>query len=340
MNHLLEVRDLRKFFPVHGGLLNRKVADFRAVDGVSFALQEGKTLGLVGESGSGKTTIGKCILRLMEPSAGQIYYDGGEITHLKQRDLRRLRSEIQMIYQAPAASLNGRMTVGQIIGEPLWIHERLKGDAARERVLELMHVVGLKDEHYYRYPHEFSGGQQQRIGIARALAVQPRLIVLDEPTSALDVSVQAQILNLLQDLQDQFDLTYLFISHDLGVVRYMCDEVALLYLGKIVEVAATEVIFEDPKHPYTQALISAIPEPDPDMRREEIVLHGEMSSTKSPLIHRGGFRGGKAGCPFAPRCHAEKLATCESVPPPLLEVERAHQVACHLHPPLSAAEPA
>ena len=340
MNHLLEVRDLRKFFPVHGGLLNRKVADFRAVDGVSFALQEGKTLGLVGESGSGKTTIGKCILRLMEPSAGQIYYDGGEITHLKQRDLRRLRSEIQMIYQAPAASLNGRMTVGQIIGEPLWIHERLKGDAARERVLELMRVVGLKDEHYYRYPHEFSGGQQQRIGIARALAVQPRLIVLDEPTSALDVSVQAQILNLLQDLQDQFDLTYLFISHDLGVVRYMCDEVALLYLGKIVEVAATEVIFEDPKHPYTQALISAIPEPDPDMRHEEIVLHGEMSSTKSPLIHRGGFRGSDEGCPFAPRCHAEKLATCESVPPPLLEAERAHQVACHLHPPLSAAEPA
>ncbi|MCY3799594.1 MAG: ATP-binding cassette domain-containing protein [Chloroflexi bacterium] len=329
MNHLLEVRDLRKFFPVHGGLLNRKVADFRAVDGVSFALQEGKTLGLVGESGSGKTTIGKCILRLMEPSAGQIFYDGGDITHLKQRDLRRLRSEIQMIYQAPAASLNGRMTVGQIIGEPLWIHERLKGDAARERVLELMNVVGLKDEHYYRYPHEFSGGQQQRIGIARALAVQPRLIVLDEPTSALDVSVQAQILNLLQDLQDQFDLTYLFISHDLGVVRYMCDEVALLYLGKIVEVAATEVIFEDPKHPYTQALISAIPEPDPDMRGGEIIIRGDLSHAFP-----------QRGCPFAPRCHAEKLATCESVPPPLLEVEGAHLVACHLHPPLSAAEPA
>ena len=322
MNHLLDVRNLAKYFPVRGGLLNRKTADFRAVDGVSFALQEGKTLGLVGESGSGKTTIGKCILRLIEPSAGQILYDGAEITHLKQRDLRRLRSEIQMIYQAPAASLNGRMTVGQIIGEPLWIHESLKGDAARSRVLELMSVVGLKDEHYYRYPHEFSGGQQQRIGIARALAVQPRLIVLDEPTSALDVSVQAQILNLLQDLQDQFDLTYLFISHDLGVVRYMCDEVALLYLGKIVEVAATEVIFESPKHPYTQALISAIPEPDPDTQREEIILRGELTL-------REGASGG--GCPFAPRCHAEKLATCETVPPPLLEVERAHLVACHLH---------
>jgi len=327
MNHLLEVRELRKFFPVRGGLLNRKMADFRAVDGVSFALQEGKTLGLVGESGSGKTTIGKCILRLIEPSAGQILYDGGDITHLKQRDLRRLRSEIQMIYQAPAASLNGRMTVGQIIGEPLWIHDSLKGDAARDRVLELMNVVGLKDEHYYRHPHEFSGGQQQRIGIARALAVQPRLIVLDEPTSALDVSVQAQILNLLQDLQDQFDLTYLFISHDLGVVRYMCDEVALLYLGKIVEVAATEVIFESPKHPYTQALISAIPEPDPELQREEIIIRGDLSHSFP-----------EGGCPFAPRCHAEKLAQCDTVAPPLLEVERAHQVACHLHPPLIEAE--
>ena len=190
-----------------------------------------------------------------------------------------------------------------------------------------MSVVGLKDEHYYRYPHEFSGGQQQRIGIARALAVQPRLIVLDEPTSALDVSVQAQILNLLQDLQDQFDLTYLFISHDLGVVRYMCDEVALLYLGKIVEVAATEVIFESPKHPYTQALISAIPEPDPDMQREEIIIRGDLSHSFP-----------ERGCPFAPRCHAVKLAECETVLPPLLEVERAHQVACHLHRQLVPAE--
>ena len=321
MSQLLEVSNLRKSFPVRGGLLNRVLSDFHAVDDVSFALQEGKTLGLVGESGSGKTTIGKCILRLLEPTAGQILYDGQDITHLKQRDLRRLRSEIQMIYQAPAASLNGRMTVGQIIGEPLWIHESLKGDTARDRVLELMNVVGLKEEHYYRYPHEFSGGQQQRIGIARALAVQPRLIVLDEPTSALDVSVQAQILNLLQDLQDQFDLTYLFISHDLGVVRYMCDEVALLYLGKIVEVAATEVIFEAPKHPYTQALISAIPEPDPDMQRDEIVIRGDLAHI-SPA----------GGCPFAPRCHADKLSHCETILPPLIDIEPRHQVACHLHP--------
>ena len=319
MTALLEVDNLKKYFPVRGGLLNRRLDDFRAVDDVSFALRQGKTLGLVGESGSGKTTIGKCILRLLEPTDGQIRYDGQDITHIKARELRRLRSEVQMIYQAPAASLNGRMTVGQIIGEPLWIHERLKGMAARERVLELMHVVGLKEEHYYRYPHEFSGGQQQRIGIARALAVQPRLLVLDEPTSALDVSVQAQILNLLQRLQDQFDLTYLFISHDLGVVRYMCDEVALLYLGKIVEVAATDVIFEQPKHPYTQALISAIPEPDPDMQREEIILRGDLTMTS------GG------GCPFAPRCHADKLGECETIPPPLLPVAPSHTVACHLH---------
>ena len=329
MSSLLEVNNLRKYFPVRGGLLNRRLEDFRAVDDVSFALQEGKTLGLVGESGSGKTTIGKCILRLLEPTAGQILYDGADITHIKARDLRRLRGEVQMIYQAPAASLNGRMTVGQIVGEPLWIHESLKGDAARSRVLELMHVVGLKEEHYYRYPHEFSGGQQQRIGIARALAVRPRLIVLDEPTSALDVSVQAQILNLLQDLQDQFDLTYLFISHDLGVVRYMCDEVALLYLGKIVEVAQTEVIFEEPKHPYTQALISAIPEPDPDFQREEIIIRGDLSHSFP-----------QQGCPFAPRCHAEKLASCETVPPPLIEIEQLHQVACHLHPAQPAAAPA
>ena len=320
MSALLEVNRLTKTFPIRGGLFNRAIDDFRAVDDVSFTLPEGKTLGLVGESGSGKTTVGKCILRLLEPTGGQIRYDGQDITHIRARDLRRLRREMQMIYQAPAASLNGRMTVGQIIGEPLWIHERLKGDEARDRVLELMRVVGLKDEHYYRYPHEFSGGQQQRIGIARALAVKPRLIVLDEPTSALDVSVQAQILNLLQDLQDKFNLTYLFISHDLGVVRYMCDEVALLYLGKIVEQARTDVIFDAPKHPYTQALISAIPEPDPDLQRDEIIIHGDLS-------HAAG--GG--GCPFAPRCHAEKLDSCDTVAPALDAVEPRHLVACHLH---------
>ena len=318
--NLLEIKNLKKYFPVHGGLFNRKMDDFRAVDDVSFVLPEGKTLGLVGESGSGKTTVGKCILRLLEPTDGQIIYDGADITHLKSNALRRLRRDIQMIYQSPAASLNGRMTVGQIIGEPLWIHEKLDGNKARDRVLELMNVVGLKEEHYYRYPHEFSGGQQQRIGIARALAVRPRLIVLDEPTSALDVSVQAQILNLLQDLQDQFNLTYLFISHDLGVVRYMCDKVALLYLGKIVEVTETSVIFDEPKHPYTQALISAIPEPDPDVLSEEIIIRGDLSHSFP-----------KNGCPFAPRCHAAKLDICDTVVPPLVNTDNKHLVACHLH---------
>jgi oligopeptide/dipeptide ABC transporter ATP-binding protein len=235
--------------------------------------------------------------------------------------MRRKRSDMQMIYQSPAASLNGRMTIGQIIGEPLWIHEGVRGNSARDRVLELMHVVGLKPEHYYRYPHEFSGGQQQRVGIARALAVQPQLLILDEPTSALDVSVQAQILNLLHDLQRQFDLTYLFISHDLGVVRYMCDRVALLYLGKIVEVAPVETIFEEPKHPYTQALISAIPEPDPDLNREEIVLTGDLTLLQSQW-----------GCPFAPRCHATKLDICDTIEPPLIDSDSGHLVACHLHP--------
>lgn len=319
-HNLLEIKNLKKYFPIRGGLLNRVVDDFRAVDDVSFNLPEGKTLGLVGESGSGKTTVGKCVLRLLEPTGGQIIYDGSDITNLKANALRKLRSEIQMIYQSPAASLNGRMTVGQIISEPLWIHEKLNGNQAQDRVLELMNVVGLKEEHFYRYPHEFSGGQQQRIGIARALAVQPRLLVLDEPTSALDVSVQAQILNLLQDLQDQFNLTYLFISHDLGVVRYMCDEVALLYLGKIVEVADTEVIFEEPKHPYTQALISAIPEPDPDALSEEIIIQGDLSHAFP-----------KGGCPFAPRCHAAKLDICDTVVPPLIRTNDKHLVSCHLH---------
>ncbi len=321
MTDLLQVRGLKKHYPVRGGLLNRQVGVFKAVDDVSFSVPQGKTLGLVGESGSGKTTIGKCAIRLVEPSEGEILFDGVDLMKLSGGDLRRKRSDMQMIYQAPGASLNSRMTVGQIIGEALWLHEKLNGRAARDRTMELLRVVGLKEEHYHRFPHEFSGGQQQRIGIARALAVRPKLLVLDEPTSALDVSVQAQVLNLLHELQQEFQLTYLFISHDLGVVRYLCDQVALLYLGKIVEVADVRTIFDEPKHPYTQALISAIPEPDPDDAREQIVLAGDLA-----------LRRPNQGCPFAPRCQAAKLDICNTVEPPLVSTGNGHKVACHLHP--------
>ena len=322
---ILEVRGLKVYFPIRGGLLNRQIGEFRAVDDVSFTIERGKTFGLVGESGSGKTTIGKSVLRLIPPSAGSIRFNGVELTELSAQEMRRIRSQMQMIYQAPAASLNRRMTIGEIVGEALWLHEGLVGEARQRRASELLREVGLQGEHFYRYPHEFSGGQQQRVGIARALAVQPDLLILDEPTSALDVSVQAQILNLLQRLQDEYALTYMFISHDLGLVRYMCDEIGLLYLGKLVEVGGAETIFESPKHPYTQALISAIPEPDPEVQREEIILKGEIGQVAVDQ-----------GCPFAPRCHAEKLPECETILPPLLESDYRHRVACHLHPEWSA----
>ena len=262
---LLAVRNLRKHFSKSKVFLRKSSGVFKAVDDVNFDIYAGTTLGLVGESGSGKTTIGKCVIRLMEPTGGEILFENSDISGLARNALQEKRADMQMIYQSPAASLNGRMTVGQIIAEPLLVHQGIKGSEARRQVLELLDTVGLKEEHYFRYPHEFSGGQQQRIGIARALSVKPKLLVLDEPTSAFDVSVQAQVLNLLDSLQKEFDLTYLFISHDLGVVRYLCDRVALLYLGKIVEVGNVEAIFDNPVHPYTQALISAIPEPDPEI---------------------------------------------------------------------------
>lgn len=321
---LLQVENLSKHFPVRGGLLNREIDQIKAVDGVSFSIPRGKTLGLVGESGSGKTTVGRCVVRLIEPSNGNVIFDGVDLTTLSNEDMRAQRSHMQMIYQSPAASLNARMTVGELIAEPLWTHQRLRGNASRERVMELLTLVGLKPEHFYRFPHEFSGGQQQRIGIARALAVEPKILILDEPTSALDVSVQAQVLNLLQGLQDQFGLTFLFVSHDLSVVRYVSDEVALMYLGKLVEIADDKTVFENPKHPYTQALISAIPEPDPTNNQEQIVLKGDIEYGRP-----------KQGCPFAPRCHAEKLDICETIEPQLVDTGDGHMVACHLHPAMA-----
>ena len=316
---LLAVRNLRKHFSKSKGFLRKSSGVFKAVDDVNFDIHAGTTLGLVGESGSGKTTIGKCVIRLMEPTGGEILFENSDISRLARSALQEKRADMQMIYQSPAASLNGRMTVGQIIAEPLLVHRGIKGLEARRQVLELLDTVGLKEEHYFRYPHEFSGGQQQRIGIARALSVKPKLLVLDEPTSALDVSVQAQVLNLLDSLQKEFDLTYLFISHDLGVVRYLCDRVALLYLGEIVEVGNVDTVFDNPAHPYTQALISAIPEPDPESEDTEILLKGETTDTRP-----------ETGCPFAPRCQATKIDICNTVTPVLRDMGNGRQAACHL----------
>ncbi len=317
---LLEVHRLRKYYPIRGGLFRRTIGQIRAVDDVSFVVYPGEALGLVGESGSGKTTLGKTVLRLQEPTGGRILFQGEDLTGLPPDELQRRRAHMQMVFQNPYSSLNPRMKVKDIVAEPLVIHGRGRGRPLFERIRELIRRVGLDEAHLYRYPHEFSGGQRQRIGIARALALEPRLLVLDEPTSALDVSVQAQILNLLVDLQEELGLTYLFISHDLGVIRYICDRVALMYLGRIVELAPVETIFEQPLHPYTQALRAAMPEPDPDAQDEEILLEGEVD-TVAP-----GF----TGCRFAPRCPAAKIDRCHAQEPPLEEVAPGHWVACHL----------
>jgi ABC-type oligopeptide transport system ATPase subunit len=261
---LLQVENLGKYYPLRGGFFNRPIGTIKAVDGVSFSIHQGSSYGLVGESGSGKSTIARCILRLEEPSFGRVFFNGADLLRLAPEQLRQRRAEMQIVFQDPYASLNPRLTVRDIIGEPLVIHTRLRGEALSARVVELLELVGLGRQYLYRFPHEFSGGQRQRIGIARALALHPRLIILDEPTSALDVSVQAQILNLLDDLQKRFKLTYLFISHDLGVIRYICDRVGLIYRGKIVEEASTEEVFTAPKQAYTQNLLAAMPIPDPD----------------------------------------------------------------------------
>ena len=316
---ILQVRNLKKYFPIRAGLLRRVVAHVRAVDDVSFDVFDGATLGLVGESGSGKTTVGRTILRLIEPTAGEILFKGHNIAHLKPAEMLKFRRNMQMIFQDPYGSLNPRMTVGEIIAEPLVVHTKMTKSEIEKRVYELLEVVGLHPDYARRYPHEFSGGQRQRIAIARVLALKPKFIVLDEPTSALDVSVQAQILNLLKDLQKEFNLTYLFISHDLGVVKYMSDRIAVMYLGKIVELAPSDELFEKPLHPYTQMLLAALPVPDPDYRKKKprVPIYGEPGSPINP----------PPGCRFHPRC---PLATtrCRNEEPPLIEVEKQHFVAC------------
>jgi oligopeptide transport system ATP-binding protein len=316
---LIEVKGLKKYFPAGGGLLGAGGDTVKAVDDVSFNIRRGETFGLVGESGCGKSTTGRCILRLIEPTAGEVRFEGRDLRALDAGHLRHLRREMQIIFQDPYASLNPRMQVGQIIAEPLVIHRVGAGRERRERVAELLERVGLKPEHAARYPHEFSGGQRQRIGIARALALNPKFIVCDEPVSALDVSVQAQIVNLLQDLQEQLGLTYLFISHGLSVVEHISTRVGIMYLGKLVEVAPSEAIFRNPLHPYTRALLSAIPVPDPDARRERLSLEGEIPTAIKP----------PSGCRFRTRCPIAE-PECAEDDVQLVEVEDEHFVACRL----------
>lgn len=315
---LLEIRDLKKHFPIRGGILSRVVGSVKAVDGVSFAVKKGEVLGLVGESGSGKTTVGRTLLRLIEPTGGRILFDGQDITDLPKDKLRPYRRRMQIIFQDPFSSLNPRMTVGDIIAEPLIIHGIGKTPQERtERVAELLKLVGLSPDHMRRYPHEFSGGQRQRIGIARALAVAPEFIVADEPVSALDVSIQAQVVNLLQDLKEELGLTLLFIAHDLAVVEYISDRVAVMYLGKVMEVASSKELYRNPKHPYTEALLSAVPIPDPTVKRERIVLQGDIPSPINP----------PSGCVFRTRCRYA-LPECAQVAPELKEVAPGHYKAC------------
>ena len=314
---MLEVRDLKKHFPITRGFWSRTVGHVKAVDGVSFDILPGEVLGLVGESGCGKTTTGRCILRLIEPTAGEVEFEGEEILGLDRGDMRRLRRKMQIIFQDPYSSLNPRITVGAMLAEALRIHRIAEGEAAQARIRELLEVVGLFPEHASRYPHEFSGGQRQRIGIARALSVDPRFIVCDEPVSALDVSVQAQVINLLQDLQKEFDLTFLFIAHDLAVVEHISDRVAVMYLGKLMELAESEELYANPLHPYTRALLSAIPVPEPKARRERIELEGDVPSPANP----------PSGCPFHPRCPIA-TAECAEVIPEFRDVGGGHYVAC------------
>lgn len=318
--NLLEVNNLKKYFPVKAGIFKRTVAHVKAVDDISFAVKEGETLGLVGESGCGKSTTGRTILRLLEATEGEVLFEGKDVMSLNKSQLRAIRRDMQIIFQDPYASLNPRMTVADIVGEPLDIHKLAANKKDRnKKVKEILENVGLGEEYMNRYPHEFSGGQRQRIGVARALAVDPKLIIADEPVSALDVSVQAQVVNLMQDLQKEFGLTYLFIAHDLSVVKHISDRVAVMYLGKIVELADKKELFKNPIHPYTQSLLSAIPEADPKKKKDRIILEGDVPSPVDP----------PSGCRFHPRC-PKAFDKCPVMEPEFKEYGNGHYAACHL----------
>jgi oligopeptide transport system ATP-binding protein len=319
-NNLLVVKNLKKYFPIRRGVFQRHVGDVKAVDDVSFTIKKGETLGLVGESGCGKSTTGKTILQLDRATAGEVFFDGQNLTQMKGETLRQMRRQMQIIFQDPFASLNPRMTVGEIVGEPLDVHGVAKGEAKTQRVAELLSIVGLDPTFVTRFPHEFSGGQRQRIGVARALALNPSFIVCDEPIAALDVSIQAQVVNLLEDLQQQFGLTYLFIAHDLSMVRHISDRVAVMYLGRIVEISEWTTIYDDPRHPYSQALLSAIPIPDPaiEAKRQRIVLEGDVPSAANVPV----------GCRFNTRCPLRQ-ERCVREDPQLREIAPGHMVACH-----------
>ncbi|ACF14024.1 oligopeptide/dipeptide ABC transporter, ATPase subunit [Chloroherpeton thalassium ATCC 35110] len=320
---LLQVEGLKKWFPIKKGFFSQTVGHVKAVDDVNFKIRSGETLGLVGESGCGKTTTGRSILRLIEPTAGTVLFEGKDVLAMKKNELRRLRKDMQVIFQDPYSSLNPRLTVGQMLGEVLSVHKIAEGNAAETEVKNLLEVVGLRKQYFNRYPHEFSGGQRQRIGIARALAVKPKFIVCDEPVSALDVSIQSQIINLLQDLQNEYGLTYLFIAHDLAVVEHISDRVAVMYLGKVVEIASADELYKNPKHPYTRALLSAVPVPDPKNKSKRIILTGDIPSPANA----------PSGCYFHPRC-PEANPECSQIVPQLAPIAEnaGHEVSCIFYP--------
>ncbi|WLR51266.1 dipeptide ABC transporter ATP-binding protein [Bacillus tianshenii] len=317
---LLKVDNLKKHFPITGGVLQRQIGQVKAVDGLSFTVNKGETLGIVGESGCGKSTTGRLLLRLLEPTEGSISFDNQEITDLSSSEMRKMRREMQMVFQDPFASLNPRHTVERILEEPLIVHGMGNAKERKKKVRELLEVVGLSSYHAKRYPHQFSGGQRQRVGIARALMTRPKLIIADEPVSALDVSIQSQVLNLLEDLQKEFNLTYIFIAHDLGVVRHISDRVAVMYLGRMVELADSEDLYSKPMHPYTQALLSAVPIPDPEYQQEREYLTGDIPSPANP----------PQGCAFHTRC-SQCMDICKTERPEFRELEDGHYVACHLY---------